>query len=265
MVITISGIPGAGKNVLATYLARKHYKKYNSLIRRTVRKILGQEIWVNNVYTTYPIRLKKYSKRSKKKDVYSNKVTMYDLVLKHRFRKHACIIIDETQAFWDSEEHQDFPKEIAVFNQFHRHLDIDDIYYISQHPSRILKKICVIASELDKIKTFIKIPFIGIGFMHVVRYFEREDYGKYNHPAKETKTYDVENKYFFFRTKKVFESYDSKYLKVLNKDAPLFDKGTFTSLSLTKDEIMYIYPDLFKDKRPQQHQARRALLQGSYR
>ena len=33
--------------------------------------------------------------------------------------------------FYDSEEHKEFPKEIAIFNQFHRHFDIDDIYYIS--------------------------------------------------------------------------------------------------------------------------------------
>lgn len=249
MVINVAGIPGSGKNVNVTYLAKKHYKKYNSPIRRLIRKILHQPTWINNVYSTYPIRLEKYSKRSKKKDVYSNKVTLYDLIPSNRFQKNACIIIDETQAFCDSDDWENFPKEIAVFNQFHRHFDVDNIYYISQHPSRIVKKLRVLACEFDKIKTFINIPFINIAFMHIVSYFEYEDYGKYNHPKKEVKTYDVKNKYMLFFSKKVFDSYDSKYLKVLNKDEPLFDKGTFNSLTLTKDEIMYIYPDLYNNPR----------------
>lgn len=179
----------------------------------------------------------------KKKDIYSNRVTLFDLVPSNRFIKHSSIFIDEAQAFYDSEEHKEFPKEIAVFNQFHRHFDIDNIYYISQHPSRIMKKLCVLASEFDKIKTFINIPFINIGFMHIVSYFERDDYGKYNHPKKECKTYDVKNKYSLFLTKKVFKSYDSKYLRVLNENQPLYDMGQFDSLKMTDREIKFIYRD----------------------
>lgn len=243
MVTIISGIPGSGKNVRATYIAKKHFKKENSLIRRIIRKLFHKEIIINNVYTTYPVLLKKYSKRSKKKNIYSNRVTLFDLVPDNRFKKNALIIIDETQAFYDSEEHKDFPKEIAVFNQFHRHFDISDIYYISQHPSRIMKKLRILACEFDKIKTFINIPFINIGFMHIVSYFEFDDYGKYNHPKKEAKTYDVKNHYKLFLTGKVFKSYNSKYLRVLNEDKPLYDKGTFNYLSLSEREIRYIYRD----------------------
>lgn len=243
MVTCISGIPGSGKNVRATYLAKKHFKKENSLIRKLFRKLTHRPTLVNNVYSTYPILLKKYSKRSKKKNIYSNRVTIYDLVPYNRFQKNALIIIDETQAFYDSEEYKDFPKEIAIFNQFHRHFNISDIYYISQHPSRIMKKLCILASEFDKIKTFINIPFINIGFMHIVCYFERDDYGKYHHPKKEAKTYDVKNHYKLFLTRKVFKSYDSKYLRVLNEDKPLYDKGTFASIALSEKEIKYIYRD----------------------
>lgn len=241
MVIALSGIPGSGKNVRATYLAKKHFKKQNNIIRKIVRKIKHEPILMNNVYTTYPILLKKYSRRSKKKDIYSNMVTIYDLVPDNRFLKHACIIIDEAQAFYDSEEYKEFPKEIATFNQFHRHFDVDNIYYISQHPSRILKKLCVLASEFDKVKTFLRIPFIGIGFMHIVVYYERDDYGKYNHPKKEAKTYDVKNRFCLFMTRPVFKSYDSKYLKVLNIDKPLYNPGEFTSLALTEYQIQGIY------------------------
>lgn len=245
MVTIISGIPGSGKNVRATYLAKRHYKKSNSLFRKFIRKLKHQSFKINNVYSTYPILLKKYSKRSKKKDVYSNRVTIYDLVPDNRFEEDALIIIDETQAFYDSEEHKDFPKKIATFNQFHRHFGIKDIYYISQHPSRILKKLRILACEFDKIKTFINIPFLNIAFMHIVSYFEFEDYGKYNHPKRETKTYDVKNRYLLFLSKKVFNSYDSKYLRVLNKDKPLYNSGTFDSLSLSESEIKYIYRNNF--------------------
>lgn len=241
MVIALSGIPGSGKNVRATYLAKKHFKHQNNILRKLVRKIKHESILINNVYTTYPILLKKYSKKSGKKNIYSNKVTIYDLVPDNRFLKHACIIIDEAQAFYDSEEHKIFPKEIATFNQFHRHFDVDNIYYISQHPSRILKKLCVLASEFDKVKIFINIPFINIGFMYIVVYYERDDYGKYNHPKKEAKTYDVKNRFCIFRTKPVFKSYDSKYLRVLNVDKPLYDKGEFESLALSEEDIRLIY------------------------
>lgn len=240
MITILSGIPGSGKNVIATRIALKHYKKTNSPIRRLIRKIMHKDTWVNNVYSTYPILLKK-SKR--KGNIYSNRVTIYDLIPNNRFLDHAKIIIDETQAFYDSEEHKDFPKEIAIFNQFHRHFGIDDIYYISQHPSRIMKKLRILACEFDKIKTFIVIPFIKLSFMHIVRYFEFDDYGKYNHPKKEAKTYDVKNKYCLFFARKVFKSYDSKYLKVLNNTKPLYDRGTFNSLELTDKEIKYIYRD----------------------
>lgn len=239
MITCISGIPGSGKNVKATQIALKHYKKINNPIRRIIRKIKHEDVWVNNVYSTYPILLKK----RKGKKIYSNIVTIYDLVPSNRFLNHSIIIIDETQAFYDSEDHKYFPKDIAVFNQFHRHFGIDDIYYISQHPSRIMKKLRILACEFDKIKTFICIPIIKLSFMHIVRYFEFDDYGKYNHPKKESKTYDVKNKYSLFFAGKVFKAYDSKYLRVLNNDKPLYNIGTFNSLSLTEKEIKFIYRD----------------------
>ena len=175
MVITINGIPGSGKNVLATYLAKAHFKKYNSIIRKIIRKILHEELILNNVYTTYPILLKKYSKRAKKKgkqDIYSNRTTLYDLVPYNRFKEGALIIVDETQAFYDSEDYKEFPKEISTFNQFHRHFDIDNIIYITQHPSRLMKKLRILCCEYDKIKKFIVIPFINLAFLHIVKYFE---------------------------------------------------------------------------------------------
>lgn len=242
MITCISGIPGSGKNVRATYLARKAFKKNNNIIKKIIRLVKHEPIIVNNVYSTYPILLKKGNRKSKD-NVYSNVVTLFDLVPDNRFLKHATIICDETQAFYDSEEHKEFPKGIATFNQFHRHFDVDDIYYITQHPSRLMKKLRILCCKLDKIKTFINIPFINIGFMHIVSYFEFDDYGKYHHPKKEVKTYDVKNKYCIFLSKKVFKSYNSKYLRVLNIDKPLYNRGTFKDLNLSSEQINYIYRD----------------------
>lgn len=58
MITTINGIPGSGKNVLATHIALKHYKKENSLLLRIIRRVLRQPTYINNVYTSYPILLK---------------------------------------------------------------------------------------------------------------------------------------------------------------------------------------------------------------
>lgn len=243
MIISINGIPGSGKNVRATKIALKHFKQSNTIIKKVIRKLTHQPLVVNNVYSTYPILLKKYSKKSKKSNIYSNRVTIFDLTPKNRFKRDALIIIDEAQAFYDSEEHKIFPKEIAVFNQFHRHFNISDIIYITQHPSRLMKKLRVLVCQFDKVKTFINIPILNIGLMHIVSYFEFDDYGKYHHPKKEVKTYDVKNHYSLFFTRKVFKSYTSKYLRVLNEDKPLYNYGSFNDLDLSEKEIKFIYRD----------------------
>lgn len=243
MVRTINGIPGSGKNVVATHEVRKHFKKQNSLLRRAIRRIAHREVWLNNVYTSYPVLLKKGSKLFKRKPIYSHIVSIYDLIPQNRFLPHAKIVIDEVQVSFDSEEFREFPKDIATFNQFHRHFGIDDIIYITQHPSRLMKKLRVLCSEFDRVKTFILIPIINIAIINIVSYFEFEDYGKYNHPKKEAKTYDVKNKLSIFLANKVFKSYDSTYMRVLNDQSPLFNVGTFDSSYLTSDEIKYIFKD----------------------
>lgn len=243
MVRTINGIPGSGKNVVATYEAKKHFKKHNTLLRRAIRRIAHRQVWVNNVYTTYPILLKKGSKIFKRSPIYSSRVSLFDLIPQNKFLPHALIIIDETQVIFDSEEYRDFPKDIATFNQFHRHFGISDIIYITQHPSRLMKKLRVLCSEFDRVKNFILIPFINLAFISVVKYYEFDDYGKYNHPKKEAKTYDVNNKLYVFFAGKVFKSYDTTYMRILNQNSPLFNMGTFTSFELSPDEINYVFRD----------------------
>lgn len=238
MISCISGLPGKGKNVLATYLAKKHFRHENNILKRFIRRLKHQELYINNVYTTYPIIL------NKRRKIYSNLITLNDLDNKYKYKDNALIIVDEVQAFYDSDEFKKFPKKIAVFNQFHRHFGIKDIYYISQHPSRIVKKLRNVACKFTKIRKFIIIPFINLGIMYITNYYEFEDYGKWHHPPKEMKTYDVDNHFILFFVRPIFKSYNSIYLSVLNKDKPMYDKGQFTNTHLTPDEIIAIYGDL---------------------
>lgn len=238
MISSINGLPGMGKNVYATYLAKKHFKKENNPIKCIIRRIKHQPVYLNNVYSTFPIIL------NKRKRIYSNAVTLDCLNNSYRFLNNSVIFIDEVQSFYDSDEYKEFPKSIAVFNQFHRHFGIRDIYYISQHPSRIVKKLRNVTCRYTKIRKFMIIPIINLGIMYLTNYYEFDDYGKWHHPTKEQKTYDVDNHFKFFFVKPIFKSYNSTYLKVLNEDKPLLNTGTFTSTHLTKKQLNYIFKDI---------------------
>lgn len=235
MISSIHGLPGVGKNVYATYLAIKHYKRTNSLIARGIRRIHHEPVWINNVYSSYPILL------DKKRKVYSRQVNPDDLRNQYSFLPGALIIIDEIQSFYDSDEYKKFPKEIAVFNQFHRHFGIQDIYYISQHPSRVVKKLRNVTCQFRKIRFFFKFPIVPWGIMYYTNYYEFEDYGKWHHPSKEMKNYDVDNHFVLFNVKKVFKSYNSIYLHSLNDDKPLINTPKYKSVDLTESEINDIF------------------------
>ena len=83
--------------------------------------------------------------------------------------------------------------------------------------------------------------------MYLTNYYEFEDYGKWHHPSKEMKTYDVDNELKVFNARSIFNSYDSKYLNVLNIDKPLYSKGTFNKLDLTEEEVYKIFGDIWVD------------------
>lgn len=51
----------------------------------------------------------------------------------------------------------------------------------------------------------------------------------------------------FFSARKIFKSYNSKYLNVLNIDKPLYSKGTFNKLDLTEEEVYKIFGDIWVD------------------
>lgn len=243
MISSIHGLPGVGKNVYATYIAIKHYERTNNIINRLIRRLGHNPIWINNIYSSYPILL------DKKRKVYSRIVKPDDLKNQYSFLPNSIIIIDEIQSFYDSDEYKKFPKEIAVFNQFHRHFNIADIYYISQHPSRVVKKLRNVTSQFRKIRFFVKFPIIPYGVMYYTNYYEFEDYGKWHHPSRETRTYDVDNHFVFFNVKKIFKSYNSTYLHVLNENKPILGEEKFKNLDLSKKEIEKIFGEYIWDSR----------------
>ena len=230
-VISVNGLPGVGKTLISTHLALKHFKKENTILKRLFRKIRKKEVWNNNVYSNFPILL------NKRKKIYSNKLSIYDLKNQWKFKPNSLLMIDEIQLFYDSDEYKIFPRIIANFNQAHRHFLIKDIIYISQHPSRVVKKLRNVVSEYYRIKTKFMIPILKIGFISVRITYEFEDYESAFTKDKDLrKLKDIKSKIFFINFRKVYKSYDTIYLLPLNEDKPLIDKGTYDSLILSGND-----------------------------
>lgn len=239
-VISINGLPGKGKTLTATMIALKHYKKENTVLKKIIRKIKKEDIILNNVYSNYPILL------NKRKKIYSNRVSIYDLKNQYSFKPNSLIIIDEIQLFYDSDEFKTFPRIIANFNQAHRHFLIKDIIYVSQHPSRVVKKLRNVVSEYYRIKTKIMIPFFKIGIITARITYEFEDYeASFTKDKELRKLKDIKSKIFFVNFRKVFKAYDTIYLLPLNVDKPKLNKGSYNELYLPEEDKKLIENVLF--------------------
>lgn len=249
-VISIGGVPGSGKTLFATYLMKKKFKKENRFIIRREK--------INNVFTNYPIKLSNLKIRKKKvkvidkftgkivKDcylvdhnVYSRSCSLLDFATWHKFIPDSVYVLDEFHTLFDSLDYKNFPKAISKVFQFHRHLGIKDIYVIAQHPSRIVKQVRILIDEFYKIKKFIKIPFLGIAFVKYSVYYNFDDYGKSTKVKKDEVNYDFENHIKIFRYKKVFKSYDTKYMSALVKDKDFYETKPYAALNLTQEDIYH--------------------------
>ena len=226
-VIAICGLPGTGKTLFSTYLAKKHYKKDNG-IKNFFRKKVDRNYV--NVYSNYPIMLKKNK-------VYSNQVSLFDLARYNQYPLNSDFIFDEFQMYFDSLDFKDFPKVLRTTFQTHRHLGINNIFIISQHPSRIVKQARVLVCEFYEIIKCIKIPLIGIAIFRYNIYYNDEDYGKPTNVKKSEVTYRFAKRIMFFRYKKVYKSYDTKYMKKLVEDEDFISKVQFDNLEMDKEDI----------------------------
>jgi len=235
MVICVCGKPGTGKTLFTTYLLKKKFYKENNIFKRSFSK----KPFFNNCFSNYPIRLYK--------DNYSNKVSLLDFNYFSQWLMDSDIVIDEVQAYFDSTEHKSIPKTIPNNFQFHRHFGINNIYIVSQDPSRIPKYFRILAQEYFQIKKFVIIPFTGIAIFFYTIWNREEDYGmpsKLNREQKKHIAYEYRNKIRLFRYKRIFKSYDTKYLKYLVKDLKIYNKGTYIDLPMDREDILSNFPSI---------------------
>lgn len=228
-VIALCGLPGSGKTFYATYLMKQHYNKENNIFKRLFFK---KKIF-NNVYTNYPVMLDRGH--------YSQSITLSDLNFNHSYKQDSDVVLDEIQSYYDSLEYKEFPKENRQFFQFHRHFGIKDIFVVSQDPSRIPKQIRALCSEFYDITRKICIPFLGVCFLRYNVYYKFEDYGKSVQVKRNEVPYKFRKCYKFFRYKKVYKSYDTKYMSKLLNDKELIKNKEFKNKSLTKNDILELF------------------------
>ena len=167
--------------------------------------------------------------------------SLFDMAQWNQYYADSDFIFDEFQLYFDSLDFKNFPKVIRNTFQLHRHFGINNIFIISQHPSRIVKQARVLVTEFYEITKFIKIPFIGIAFFRYNIYYNFEDYGKPVNVKKNEVPYRFKKKIKFFRYKKVFKSYDTKYFKKLVEDDDFVTKVSYAALSMEKIDILNNY------------------------
>jgi hypothetical protein len=221
-VIAICGLPGSGKTLFGTYLARRSFSKHNHF----------KKVKVNNVFSNYPIVL-----NNSKTNTFSNIINLYDFNYWHKWYYHSSIFLDEIQLYFDSLEFKDFPKTIRNNFQLHRHFGIDDIYIISQHPSRIVKQLRVLVCEFYDITNFIKIPFTPFAFLRYNIYYNADDFGKSVHVKKTDVPYKFSKKFVIFNYKAIYKSYDTCYMYSKVKDTPLIEKHSYNSKVMSIQDI----------------------------
>ena len=216
------------------------YKKY----------IYDSQGKVNNVYSNFPIHLYSYFDKEKKKfvKVYSHYVSLWDLSNNYSFLPYSLIIIDEVQLYIDSDEFIDKKarekfRPIAKFLQAHRHYGIKDIEFISQHPNRVMAKIRNVTNEFLQVKKFKKLFLLPVGIMVGTIYFECDAYGKSTKIDKKYCNYDFKRVLRITNIKKLYKSYDTCYLRMLNSNKPL-KKGCFTDKYISMSEYYKFFDRL---------------------
>ncbi|MGN0973159.1 MAG: zonular occludens toxin domain-containing protein [Bacilli bacterium] len=235
-VIAICGLPGSGKTLFATYLQLKFFKKQNNVLSRIKRKIKKEDVIFNNIFSNYPIRLKK-----KKKDpIFCNRVSLFDFNNIEKFPINSNVVLDEFQMYFDSLDYKNFPKNIRTIFQLHRHLGFNNIYILSQHPSRIVKQARVLISEFYEVTKSIRLP-LGFMFFRYNIYYNFEDFGKPVNVKRSEVPYRFRKRFKIFRYKKVYDSYDTIYMRHLLDNAYDFDIVRYKDKSMNLQEINYTF------------------------
>lgn len=272
-VRALTAPPGFGKTLNMSRIALELFKEENkeNIIFKIIRKIKKQpREYNNNIYSNYPILLKKKKKKflyydcqnnlveavpikkmidedgdeyfiqcdEENRDYYgcfSLRLKFQDMRLKYRFKKRASFFIDEIAFIYDSMEYKDFPDCIAHFFSIHRHLTYNMIYTNSQSLSRIIKRVLCISEEFWNIYDLRKFLF-----WHIVTFKVTSDIKvskeSENDREIENPKYEIYTKWFL--RKKVYASYYTRYLKELNNGLELYNLGSWESLKISKKDIM---------------------------
>lgn len=202
------------------------------------------------VFSNYPILL------DKKKGVYSNYISFSNLTTDPRYAfrlpKGAYIIIDEAQKYYSNREFKNFPKKTMTMLTHHRHSSIERIVFMSQDPSRVDMTLRLLAESFTKIDRSKFYKWLGIVSMKTTTYYRADDYGK---PCPKKPMFglgngsaqpliggyfDYDKKNYMFFTKPVFKAYDTKYFRFVFDRLPLLPFKSFTSKTLTEDDLVYL-------------------------
>ena len=198
-----------------------------------------------NVYSSFPILL------DKKRKIYSNMLSLYDLCGDVSFLPDSLLIVDEIQLFADSDEYKDKERNkilsrIAKFLQSHRHFGIKQIIFTSQNPSRIFKKARNIVTWYIKQRKIINIPIIPISIMRGIAYEDFEYYGRYIPKDREERKklpFDYRKVFKVFNRSKVYSAYDSRYLSLYNYSRPLLGSGLWNGSKVNYEYLCTLFED----------------------
>lgn len=221
---------------------RKLFKNFNKLDYEYYCIFPHKKI--NNVYSSFPILL------DKKLNIWSNRVSLYDLDNSVSFYPDSLIIIDEIQLFVDSDEYKDKDKKkkiskIAKFLQAHRHFGIKQIIFTSQSPTRIFKKGRNIVVGYLKQNKIIDLPF-GISIMLGIMYYDFDYYGKFIPRSREERRklpFDYKKVTQIFLRNKIYAAYDSRYLSKYNYKQPLLEKGSWDDYKVSNEHLTSLFED----------------------
>lgn len=199
---------------------------------------------INNVYSSYPILL------DKKRNIWSHKLSLFDLDSTVSFFPDSLLICDESQLFVDSDEHKDKEKKkkisrIAKFLQANRHFGIKQIIFTSQSPTRIFKKARNIIVGYLKQDKLIDLPF-GITIMRGTIYYDFDYYGKYIPRDREERKklpFDYKKVFIVFLRNRVYSAYDSRYLSKYNYKQPLLNKGSWNDYKVSSEHLTSLFED----------------------
>lgn len=228
-VIAVCGLPGTGKSLFITNLMIKHYRSENGLLKRNIFK----DKLNNNIFSNFPIKL--YKKK------YSNSISLNDLNYFRKYPMDSDLVFDEFQLYFDSLDFKNFPKNVRTNFQLHRHFGINNIYILSQHPSRIVKQARVLICEFYEITKFIKIPLIGIGLFKYNIFYNYEDFGKPTNVKKNEVSYKFKKRCMFFKYRRAFKGYNTKFMRSLVDNESFISKIPYIDKDMSKEEIYDVY------------------------